>query len=322
MAIKADSLKQFETGPRGGKYVVTLAGLKRYVVGIEEQRSDTTERLKSAMASRSSSEKFEVDVPKGRAWLDTPPAGFKSGEEGGTRAMNYIGYKSESEPGVPSPERQKLQDEIRSSFLDKVKPADGKPRAILMMGGPASGKSSMVDSANIPKDAFVKIDADAIKGRLPEYNQAIGQNYRGAAYMAHEESSQIAKGIRASAIEQRKNILFDGTGANAVNYGKLVDELHGKGYHVTMMMMDLEPHEGASRAGDRAERNGRYVPPEEVKKIYASVPKSFAQLHDKADDFHMYENNGDKARPVWTKTGGMEVTHDAAYVEKFNKRAK
>lgn len=90
------------------------------------------------------------------------------------------------EGGKPRPERQKLHAEImRRAFDDKKPvPAGETPVCIMMMGGPASGKSTMVRSyANL--DGFVVTDADDVKAMLPEYRVAVKSKARNAANMAH-----------------------------------------------------------------------------------------------------------------------------------------
>jgi predicted ABC-type ATPase len=223
--------------------------------------------------------------------------------------------------GPLTPERAALHDAIRHEYLDKVQPAveHEMPVAILTMGGPASGKSSMLRKAGVDANKFVHVDADGIKGKFPEYKEGLEHSAKDAAAVVHEESSMLAKQVRDTAIEQRKSFIFDGTGANAANYEKMVDTLKGKGYHVRLLMTDLSPDAGVTRAAARAEREGRYVPESFIRATYSKVPESFQRVAQKIDDAALFDNHGKSPRAVWTKQGDVETSVDHAYFEKFKR---
>lgn len=67
-----------------------------------------------------------------------------------------------------------------------------------MGGGPASGKSTMMDA--VPAHDAAVVNADDVKARLPEYVGKVGASF------THEESSYIAKRAVAEAFRRRINV--------------------------------------------------------------------------------------------------------------------
>jgi predicted ABC-type ATPase len=233
--------------------------------------------------------------------------------------------KGEMLSGKPSPERQKKHDEIRAAFLDHVKSAsaDRKPVAIFMMGGTASGKSTL--TGTLPKDRFVSVDADAVKEHLSEYREAVGASAKNAAHMAHEESSDVAKSIYRDALVQGKNILFDGTGKNADNYIKKIKECQAAGYHVQVVMPDLDVETARARAKSRAEKTGRWVPDGSVGTqdfigdAYRVIPGNFLKVARVADSASLFNARKTPPRIVWAQDSGKERTYDHKFMEGFPK---
>lgn len=87
---------------------------------------------------------------------------------------------------------------------------------VYMLGGaPANGKSTLVDSGILPHPkGILKIDPDAIKSMIPEYNRMLnsGDEFlsKAAAKFTHEESSHISKVIQRKLNEGRIDYILDG----------------------------------------------------------------------------------------------------------------
>jgi predicted ABC-type ATPase len=264
-------------------------------------------------------------IPDKGPWINELPGLPKD-----TQAANYIqGKNADGTPqtdakGNPiyaglKPERQKLHTKIEDSFLSKVKPVppNEKPVAILMMGGPASGKSSMVRALGTDESTFVAADADAVKEQIPEYRKAVSARARNAAAMVHEESSDIVKKVRAKAIDQNKNLIVDGTGAKADSYISTIKKLKEKGYHTNLMLADMDPDVALPRAKARAEKTGRYVPDSFITDAYPKIPGNFMQVAKLVDEFAVYDTRGKPPKLVWSKANGVEKIHDEEWHKKF-----
>jgi predicted ABC-type ATPase len=211
-------------------------------------------------------------------------------------------------------DRKLLHEKIMSEYLDHVEdPAEGEqPVAILMAGGTAAGKSTILKHLMGDGDMgsrFVMVDPDGIKEKLPEYQEATKASARNAAVMVHEESSGIAKSLRARAIEQGKHVVIDGTMKDPIKYSKLIQDLKKKGYKVNLFMVDIDIDQAIHFAGKRAEKTGRWVPPELMREIYPACRKSFLNLKDHADDFKVFCRRQGTPDLVWDKETGIRDHH-------------
>ena len=267
----------------------------------------------------------EVATP--RTWSDKRPAGMAAQ----TWMQHFKGRPSDDpeEPMkhmTPTAERKaRVHDPIMNAAL-KNKPlpaADEKKIAIMTMGGPASGKSSMLK--NVDKSKFVVVDPDHIKGALPEYVKAIGNKkatYKKAAFMAHEESSYLAKKIRDEAIKRGNHVIIDGTGANADKFLKTMGDLKGKGYEVQVHYPHLGAEEGSKRVAARANGSGRMVPAEFVHRAYKKIDENLERIRAAADNFHAYDASKPGHPKISTKENGKETVHDEATHAAFVNRKR
>jgi predicted ABC-type ATPase len=262
-------------------------------------------------------EEGHVRITPGRKWIDKVP-GFPDE----TWHAHFSDHPDKG--GVPSEERATFHrlEIIEPAFENVRQPEpDEQKVAILMMGAPASGKSSMV--AGLNREDFVVINPDDVKDKLPEYREGLKQSARNSAKMSHEESSYVAKQIRERAIEEGKHLLVDGTGFNPNTYLGLIDKLHAQGYRVSVKMADLNYEEGMGRMKERAEATGRWVPPEIVTKSYERIPGNFERISRAADDFALFDTRV-RGGPKLVWSGGKdkpEQIHDEARVAEFKSRA-
>jgi len=182
----------------------------------------------------------------------------------------------------PTQERALLHQQIIANTTSNI-PVSGKPTFTMLGGGPASGKSSVLNSGLIdaPKrtDA-VFINADDIKELLPENER---MRFRGnnadffrASEFVHEESSILAKRIQKRAIENGQDVVLDGTGDSAV--GKLaskVEQARQAGYKVNGLYVTIPTEEAVIRSNKRAlGETARYVPENVVRTTHQDVSRT------------------------------------------------
>jgi predicted ABC-type ATPase len=220
-------------------------------------------------------------------------------------------------------ERDDLHREIMRHHMRQAMPVDypGKPRAIMMMGGPASGKSTMVRHSGLSTENFVVADADGVKDYLPEYRVAVRNNARSAATVVHEESSMLVKAIRSEAIDTSRNLVIDGTGSKIASYETNLARLVEQGFHTTLLMADCGADLAVRRAADRAERTGRFIPESFIRDSYGGIPANFVGFRHKVDEFSVYDTGREPAKLVWSKKDGKETVHDSKWMEGFLERA-
>jgi len=215
-----------------------------------------------------------------------------------------------------TPERKKLHAEIFDHFLSSVPPTPKKkqPIAIMMMGIPASGKSRLIRNVS---DKFVKVDADAIKEMLPEYQAGVKSGDRNAASYVHDESGYLASTLRDTARKQRKNVAYDGTGKYASSYLHRIQQFQDDGYHVQVMMAHVEPETAIQRAKKRGKETGRWVSSEIIRSNARDVPHNFEKIARAADSAFLFDNEGERPDIKWAKHKDGETEFDKDYVKKF-----
>ena len=177
------------------------------------------------------------------------------------------------------PERRKLHQEIRDHFLEGHKAPEGKPTALFLSGGPGSGKSSLVENnlVKLPEDA-VMVNPDLVKEMLPEYQAMVAVRDPASGAAVHEESSLLAREIRAEAEKRKLNLVIDGVGdSHPGRFNEKLNEFHSHGYDVSVVVAALPPDKGRSRIAIRAEKTGRSIPPAAVTSMYERVPRRFAE---------------------------------------------
>lgn len=229
--------------------------------------------------------------------------------------------------GIYSAERKAVHDRIVSHFLAGKAPATGKPTALFMAGGAASGKTHALKASPHlkPKDA-VEVNPDEIKEHLPEYQEMLKHGDRAAAAAVHEESSDIAKRLMHEAQQHRQNLLVDGTGDSA--RGKFADKLrkaHQAGYEVHAMYTTVPTGLAVERAVDRAHRTGRHVPIPEIERQHRNVSAYFHDVHQlpfvKHLEVHDTSEHG-KSHKIATAKGGQLVVHDEHRFRQFTEKGR
>lgn len=147
---------------------------------------------------------------------------------------------------------------IRSSLADKLygNGAIKKDKiADIVIGPPASGKSSVFVSHLKNKNGALEIDSDIVKEWLPEFNKG---RYAG---VVHQESSDITDKVLLKAIQNNDNVVLPLVGKNSDRVEELARILKEQGYKVNLYLNELSPEKAAQRAVTRFNETGRFVDP-------------------------------------------------------------
>jgi len=241
-----------------------------------------------------------------------PPANIK-GEDTQQR------YKKSD--GTYTEERQRLHEEIVDSlFAGKERPS-GQPEFLVMGGGSASGKSSVIRSGQVKEpDGAVTVDSDALKGELPEYPAMVKSKESRAAAYTHEESSDVAKMAMKRSLDEGYNTVLDGTGDSSLEKLKSKTEAaRAAGHRVRAVYLTVDTEEAIRRSDARAEKSGRKVPHESIRNIHASVSRIVPKAVESGlfDDFELWDNNGASPVKVASAKGKELVIHEQGMWDKF-----
>lgn len=230
--------------------------------------------------------------------------------QGGSAAPFLV--KNENGEWEFTPERQALHDQIVKESVDGI-PKSDNPTYVVMGGGPAAGKSTILESGEVklPKNT-VEVNADNCKTKLPEWGTAGADR----ASVTHAESSYLAKRTQAAAFERQQNIVLDGTGDTSVKSmsGK-IDTAHAAGYRVEAHYVTLPTDLAVKNAFERGQKTGRFVPEEVVRTTHAGVSNTFPGVADKFDSVKVYDTTVFGAPKVIASgvSGTLTIVDQVAY---------
>ncbi len=197
--------------------------------------------------------------------------------------------------------------------------AQENPKAVLLGGQPGSGKSVL--SAKVAQELRVSggavvIDADRMRAENPHYKRLSHADPQNAADRTQKEAGAWANRLTLVAIENRRNLVVDGTMRSPENIRGLAARLKEHGYGVEAHVMAVNPETSVNRARLRFEQQvvecgaGRFVNKEQHDNAYTGMVESVRALErDKlVDSVRIYDANhrqiyeNSQERGEWKKT--------------------
>jgi predicted ABC-type ATPase len=220
----------------------------------------------------------------------------------------------------PSEERAYLHQQIINQVTEGV-PQSSDPTFYMLGGGPASGKSTFLKSGatDTPDKAnAVHVNADDIKAMLPENPRMVNggdADFFNAASFSHEESSMLAKRVQDRAIENKQNIVLDGTGDSAINkLASKVESARQNGYKVNGVYVTVPTEVAWSRSVQRAlGASKRYVPKAVVEETHKAVSGTLRQAVEGGlfDKISLWDNTGSAPKLVGSGSGNDFMISDS-----------
>lgn len=172
------------------------------------------------------------------------------------------------------PQRTSVQAKVLNDFLTvsgaettEEGVASAMPIAVLLMGLPGSGKSTMLAPVArelirrvVPSHDMV-INADDIRSLVPEYRDGIGSE------VVQVETSYLTYArVTEEVLERRGHVILDGVGDPIYSVGD-VEFLTLAGWSVVCLCATLDLATAEQRAMKRAVTDGRYVPVSYIRAI-------------------------------------------------------
>lgn len=216
-------------------------------------------------------------------------------------------------------ERQFLQDSIIEEFLEDVSIEDvngdvcttpTEPWLVFTAGAMGAGKShtihELVKRGRFPLLAFVTVDPDEIRRRLPEFGLYAEKCPSLAGELTRKEAGYVAEVLTLAALQAGKNVLVDGSLRDSAWYQTYFARLRREYPTVKIAILHVvAPREAVfHRAAERAVKTGRVVPQETLEMALEQVPKSVKVLAPLADYFCELNNCPD-AKDIEIVTDGQ-----------------
>lgn len=312
-----DHLGRFTTGPGGG--------------GGGKTTSSPGKRTASQNASATGGSSSSSSKPKRQyGSTDTKDAV----DEINSGRSNSLQQHMDAN-GNLTPEREAVHKKIIDDILHGKKGETGQATMTMLGGGPASGKSSVINSGFVKlpdADKTITVDPDFLKSKLPGYEEMATQTDKAAGFY-HEESSALAKRLYTVALSENINVTYDGTGNGSYNSAmKKIKQAKAAGYKVNGEYVTIDTEEALRRNRKRYEDGvAKYesgesktpprLPPEEmVIKTHTKVTNIAVQCASEFDSIKIYDNNGPKGSTKLIATGGSGkglVAVDKAAFDRF-----
>ena len=207
---------------------------------------------------------------------------------------------------INSHERQELRKRLVADLYGNgAKRKEGK--VFLVVGLPASGKSSAVVEPLAQANGALVIDSDMAKEKLPEFNSGL------LAGAVHGESSAIADLVRDYAVTQNDNIVLPLVGKTEEKLRDTIRMFRAKGYEVSLHYVGLPVEKAVERAKNRFRETGRLVAPEYVRSVGLQPKTNYDKIkvEKEVDSYGEWDNDvaqGENARLLETRPEGLHAS--------------
>jgi len=183
-----------------------------------------------------------------------------------------------------------------------VNPNKYEKRAIIVLGPPASGKSSISNPIARKYGAAI-IDADEAKKMMPEFQDGVGAN------AVHEESKFLSDVVQVHAIDEGINVVIPTVGSKVDKIEQLINKFKNNGYQVDLVGMNVSAVNARNRMVQRFITTGRYIPMDYIESVGENPMLVYNKLKEKgvADGYTQIDNNvgARDAKPVIEDTRGV-----------------
>ena len=191
----------------------------------------------------------------------------------------------------------KSESEINAFIDNRLSTASQDKQAIVLVGGPGSGKSSgknaTINYIGKTYQDFANIDPDEILSKLFNNDNTCRQIVNDINDKSYE-----------MAIEQNKNIIFDGTGRDFEWYSTdVLKKLKDNEYHVILVIVINNLENVLPRIKQRAEEVGRDVSEDYTRSVYETlslaIPKYLSLDCEYADHIYLYDNSKESIHLIY-----------------------
>ena len=209
---------------------------------------------------------------------DVEVVGYDDAVEELYRRARRLGFDDEK-PKIPYP------GPVTSS-------PDATKRAVIVLGPPASGKSTIANPIARKFDAAI-IDPDEAKKLLPEYNDGIGAN------AVHSESKAIIELVQEIAIDQGDNIVIPTVGQDLGKLRTQIKTLKDRGYEVDVVDVVVPAADARIRMYGRFANTGRIIPAKYLDEVGDNPSKNYDILREEgiADGYTRIDNTAPIEQP-------------------------
>jgi predicted kinase len=202
-------------------------------------------------------------------------------------------------------ERQWLQDSIIEDMLEVTSEQENicvtptEPWMLFTVGPRGAGKKhvirELVLEGRLPLLAFVHVDPDEIRRRLPEFDSFAHKSPCLVDELTRKESGFIAEILALAAIQAGWNVIFDGGMRDAEWHVQWIERLRGDYSCLKFGLLHITapPVLFAKRSQKKVLETGREIPHECIQNSLDSIPDSLLMVQPVVD-FYCEIHNGEE----------------------------
>lgn len=176
-----------------------------------------------------------------------------------------------------------FDERVTARIIKKYAPAKARgarapKRALFVLGGPGTGKSGALKKGlsayAMDADTATYVNTDELRSELPGYQeliQGLGSGAGGvkisdnqAAAKYHHQAKVMSNDLFQDAVTKNNNIIFDGTGGNAVTLADRMRTMRAQGYEINVVHTQLDAGLAARRAEQGLPGRGYRNVPDDV----------------------------------------------------------
>jgi len=170
-------------------------------------------------------------------------------------------------------------------------------RVVLFNGGPASGKSSLIQEMDLPEDT-VFLDRDSLFAKLPPYTRLQEEAPDNATNCVVTEAIMYNErdAYRYALLSNAKTIIADGTMSYLDLGMEMIRTGQQYGYKVEVINIDVEVNEAIIRAKGRARKYGKTINKKLLYESHVRCALHFFHYVRIADHVQNWNKTGDKGK--------------------------
>ena len=189
------------------------------------------------------------------------------------------------------------QEDIDKYINNKLLNIKRNKNAIIMVGGPGSGKTS-----------GIKIVLDITKKKLDDYvivsPDDVLENFFYSDRTKYSEANKINNQLYDNALKKNYNIIFDRTGTNFEDYyTTVISRIKDHGYNVVLCVVYNNYTNAKKRIEERNAKTGRAVNEDYAKKSYRdltfNIPKYLKLNCQKIDEIFCFDNTSSSIELIY-----------------------
>ena len=259
--------------------------IESYLIN-KDSLSSSKKSSSSSKKSSSSSNKSSVSTKKSSSSSNKSSVSTKKSSSSSKKS-------SSSSPNIGVPTQEEIDRYINNKLLNIKR----NKNAIIMVGGPGSGKTSgikiVLDMTKKILDDYVIVSPDDVLQDFFNYDRT-----------KYGEANKINNQLYEKTLKNNYNIIFDRTGTNFEDYyNTVISRIKDSGYNVVLCVVYNNYTNAKNRIEERTAKTGRAVNEDYAKKSYRdltfNIPKYLKLNCQKVDEIFCFDNTSSSIELIY-----------------------